>query len=62
MLSDSLSLMSAGHATFPVFHHTDPSVAAGVVDEDPVPAHAVRGVRSESLLHCHAAVLALNKS
>ncbi|TWW65553.1 hypothetical protein D4764_21G0004530 [Takifugu flavidus] len=35
--------MSAGHATFPVFHHTDPSVVAGVVDEDPVPAHAVRG-------------------
>lgn len=34
--------VTAGHSTFSVFHNTDYSVVAGVLDEHPVTAHTVR--------------------
>lgn len=48
---------TAGHSTFSVFHNTDYSVVAGVLDEHPVTARTVRWVVSESLLHRHVGVL-----
>lgn len=41
-------------STFPVIRGLQHPLVVRVLDEDPVTAHTVRGVVSESLLHLHA--------
>lgn len=50
------------NSTFPVIHGLEHPLIVGLLYEDPVTTHTVRGVVSESLLHRHAGLISLIKN
>lgn len=47
------------HSTFPVIHGLEHPLVIGVLYENPVTTHTVRGVVSESLFHCYAGLISM---